>query len=197
MGRWSFAFRYQVFYEESYMNRTVLFGVVIFFAVVAIALMGSGNQAIAGHGCHGCGGSYGYACGGYACGGYACGGYACDGCFGCGGVAYRARACGGCYAPCGGCAGVVRRHQGLFHHRRAMACYGVAAPCCGPVVYGCGCGGMVVPTMGAPLQKAPVQQAPVQKVEIQKAPVQETSVIAPTASLYPSRITYSRVVFRR
>ena len=73
-----------------------------------------------------------------------------------------------------------------------MACYGVAAPCCGPVVYGCGCGGMVVPTMEAPLQKAPVQ-----KVEVQKAEVQETSVIAPTASLYPSRITYSRVVFRR
>jgi hypothetical protein len=38
------------------MNRTLVFGIAIFFAVVGIALLGGDNAAVAGHGCHGCDG---------------------------------------------------------------------------------------------------------------------------------------------
>ena len=43
--------------EDIGMNRTILFGVAIFFAFVAIALIGGDAQVIAGHGCHGCKGA--------------------------------------------------------------------------------------------------------------------------------------------
>jgi hypothetical protein len=43
--------------EDIGMNRTILFGVAIFFAFVAIALIGGDAQVIAGHGCHGCSGA--------------------------------------------------------------------------------------------------------------------------------------------
>jgi len=43
--------------EDIGMNRTILFGVAIFFAFVAIALIGGDTQVIAGHGCHGCSGA--------------------------------------------------------------------------------------------------------------------------------------------
>ena len=38
------------------MNRALILGIAIFFAIVGIALLGGENQAVAGHGCHGCGG---------------------------------------------------------------------------------------------------------------------------------------------
>ena len=41
------------------MNRTLIFGIAIFFAVVGIALMGGDSKAVAGHGCHGCNGCNG------------------------------------------------------------------------------------------------------------------------------------------
>jgi len=36
------------------MNRVLVFGIAIFFAVVGIALLGGDSKAVAGHGCHGC-----------------------------------------------------------------------------------------------------------------------------------------------
>jgi|GEM_PF-3001001 len=39
------------------MNRTILFGVAIFFAFVAIALIGGDTEVMAGHRCHGCKGA--------------------------------------------------------------------------------------------------------------------------------------------
>ena len=36
------------------MNRTLIFGIAIFFAIVGIALIGGSNKAVAGHGCCGC-----------------------------------------------------------------------------------------------------------------------------------------------
>lgn len=59
------------------MNRVVVFGVAIFFAIVGIALLGGGERkAVAGHGCSGCSGCHG-------CDGGACkGADACNGCHG-------------------------------------------------------------------------------------------------------------------
>ena len=56
------------------MNRGLLLGLLVFFALLGISLIGGDNLALAGHGCHGCAGVV--ACdGAYACGGMvACGG---------------------------------------------------------------------------------------------------------------------------
>jgi hypothetical protein len=73
------------------MNRALIFGIAIFFAVVGLAMLGADNTAVAGHGCcgchGGCGGCYGN---GHGCHGnsHGCCGYeepvAC-GCCGSGG----------------------------------------------------------------------------------------------------------------
>jgi hypothetical protein len=42
--------------EVNWMNRTLVLGIAIFFAVVCIALLGNQNQAVAGLGCSGCDG---------------------------------------------------------------------------------------------------------------------------------------------
>jgi hypothetical protein len=74
------------------MNRALIFGIAIFFAVVGIALLGADNTAVAGHGCHGCnGGCYGGGCGGY-------------GCHGCHGGGLFSRLFHGCHGN-GGCHG--------------------------------------------------------------------------------------------
>lgn len=87
------------------MNRALVLGIAIFFAVVGIALLGGESKAVAGHGCHGC-----HACAGCDCGG--CVG-ACDGCHCSGRVgllarlrARRCHSCRGCHA-CHGCHAVV------------------------------------------------------------------------------------------
>lgn len=72
------------------MNRALILGIAIFFAVVGIALMSGDNAALAGHGCNGCDG---------------CSGYSCDGgCNGCGGGFFkkmrnkhRNKGCHGCH----------------------------------------------------------------------------------------------------
>ncbi len=70
------------------MNRALVFGIAIFFAVVGIALVsGQSNTVMAGHGCHGCSG--------------------CDG--GCD---------GGCSAPSCDCGGCHHRHRLFGHHHR-------------------------------------------------------------------------------
>ena len=101
------------------MNRIVLLGVAMFFAIVGIALMGSDNTAVAGHGGHGCNGA--------SCDG-GCGGYDAGEC--CGRRHHRHRRCDG-----GGC-------RGRHHHRRnrccgeVNACCGEAAPACCAVAAG-------------------------------------------------------------
>jgi hypothetical protein len=60
------------------MNRTIGFGIAVFLALVGIGLVGGQREGVAGHGCCGCRGGYGYR--------------ACDGC---------SRCChGGCYGGC-------------------------------------------------------------------------------------------------
>ncbi len=60
------------------MNRALIFGIAIFFAVVGIALLGADNTAVAGHGCCGCNGGGGH-CGGGGCLGGLFGGHGCHG----------------------------------------------------------------------------------------------------------------------
>lgn len=101
------------------MNRALLFGIAIFFAVVGIALIGGDSKsALAGH-----------------CGG----GCACSGCNGdCGG-------CNGC--DCGGNKCCGRRHQ--RRARRCCGCHAndccgnVCPPAC------CGCAGGAAPATDA------------------------------------------------
>ena len=76
--------------EDFGMNRALVFGIAIFFAVVGIALVGGEkNVAVAGHGCHGCSGCDGGCDGG-------CSGPSCNDC-GCRGGLFsrlRNRCCG-------------------------------------------------------------------------------------------------------
>ena len=109
------------------MNRKVALGVVFFFAIVGIALMGGEKAAVAGHGCHGCAGVV-----------------ACDGAVACRGVKLFQRCQGVAPACCGRevapvCHGRVRCH-GLQLNR----CEGRRVRCCGPAVK-CGCGGEAAP----------------------------------------------------
>lgn len=97
------------------MNRALVFGIAIFFAVVGIALLGGeNNKVLAGHGCH------------CACSGD-CGGCHDD----CGG-------CGGCSSACH-CGG----RQGLFARLRARRCCRPACcepACCQPACCAPSCG---------------------------------------------------------
>ncbi|MFV1964161.1 MAG: fibronectin type III domain-containing protein [Pirellulaceae bacterium] len=134
--------------EDRKMNRSLLLGILIFFGVVGIALLGDQPQAVAGHGCHGmvrCAGCYGVP----ACDGY----YGVPGCGGCYGyaapvVAYRPRFLrhgwygrGSCYgyASCfggGGCYGIsdCYGYTGCYGYTMSYAydCFG----CAGTVVEG-------------------------------------------------------------
>lgn len=93
------------------MNRILVLGVAMFFALVGLAMVGGESQAVAGHGCNGC---KGVGC----VGGGDCGGVAMD-CCGkrvrcagrmharkarCGGLRKHRRGCGGCsgMVECGG-----------------------------------------------------------------------------------------------
>lgn len=90
------------------MNRALVFGIAIFFAVVGIALLGGENNvAMAGHGCHGCAGDGG-----------------CDG--GCAAPA-PAECCG-----CGGRKGLFHRLKHKHHKCCEPACCAPAdcAPAC-------------------------------------------------------------------
>ncbi|MCE9546815.1 MAG: hypothetical protein K8T25_15150 [Planctomycetia bacterium] len=50
------------------MNRTLLFGIALFFAVVGLALVGTQSTAVAGHGCHKCCSAAAASCSGDAAG---------------------------------------------------------------------------------------------------------------------------------
>jgi hypothetical protein len=135
------------------MNRVFVLGVVLFFAIVGIAMLGGQEQAVAGHGCGGCAGVV-----------------ACDGAVGCGGIVDA-----GCATTCQGrCFGRLRdrfnrcggNRGRLFGQRR---CAGPATDCCGtPVTTNCcgtvvttGCAGTVV-MEGAPTE-ATTDVAPVEE----------------------------------
>src|SRR5690242_16623537 len=88
------------------MNRTLILGIAIFFAIVGLALVG-GENASAGlfrkHGCGGC-----------DCGGAP----ACSG-------GEAADCCGGrCHGKRHGCHARKRCHGGLFHKHRCHGCNG-------------------------------------------------------------------------
>ena len=93
------------------MNRILVLGVAVFFALVGLAMIGGESQAVAGHGCNGC---KGVGCVGDNGG---CGGHVATDCCGkrvrcagrlrsrmarCGGLFKHRRRCGGYDAGCGG-----------------------------------------------------------------------------------------------
>lgn len=137
------------------MNRKLLFGIAMFFAVLGFALVGAENQAVAGRGGHGhhrargcfgggwgagqCRGAVVYN-GGVGCAGAACAGYDCAGRNGCAGV-----------SRCRG----RRHHGGLFSRLRARRsrCCGVQPVYCQPVPT---CNGVVVgEPVGEPAPPSP------------------------------------------
>jgi hypothetical protein len=131
------------------MNRIVVLGVAIFFALVGIALVGGEQTAEAGLFNWGGGGGYGCAgdCGG-GCRGRRCHG-GCDGCHG-----------GGCcssgkYDGCNGCSGSCHgRHRCHGRDRCSGRCFG-RHRCNG----GCnGCGGCGGGYGGGKAVQAPVQK---------------------------------------
>jgi hypothetical protein len=152
--------------EEFRMNRALVFGIAMFFAVVGIALVGGEkSSAVAGLGCHGCGGG----CGGLfsrlhsrCCGEPCCGTPAPEpACCGCGGLFSRLcnRCCGepACEPePCCGCGGLFSR----LRHR----CCG-EKPCCGEPAPSCG--GSMAPAPGAAPAAPPAPAAPAKE---EKAP---------------------------
>ena len=121
------------------MNRTMVFGIALFCAILGIAVLGNNTEATAGHGCDGgCAASS-----------------SCSG--GCGGWLKNHRRChgfrlfsrlGSCHSSCSGedCSGeedcsaskcdggchASRCHGGLFSRLRALRCNGCAGDsCCG------------------------------------------------------------------
>lgn len=176
------------------MNRTLVFGIAMFVAVVGIALLGSEKEAAAGHGCHGC---FGVACDGGHGGLFAgrCHGHhRCHGRDRCHGRHHR---CHGRHHRCHGrdrCHGHHRCH-GLFggrHHRchGVPACCGEIAPkCCGPQycapVEACGCS---VPGYEGPAPVGP----PVDDV-VPEAPAAEGDQPAPPAP--PAEASVRNLIF--
>lgn len=161
------------------MNRALIFGIAIFFAVVGIALLGADNSAVAGHGCNGCNGCSGYDCGG-------CHG----GCHG-GGLFHRLRnrGCHGCHG-CHGyndCCGQVNYCQPACQ----PACQ---QDCCQPVSC-CGTGydaGYQGHGYGAPPAEGGV---PAPAAEAPPAPEAPAAPAAPSASR--SQLRFRQVSFRR
>jgi len=149
------------------MNRTLVFGIAIFLAVVGIALLGGNKMAEAGHGCHGA-----------ACAGAACDGYVdCDG--GCRGL-FKNRCHG--RKLCRGidrCHGRKRCRGGLFSRRCKGACHGYQAPVCEPV-----CEPVCPPTCaGAHYEEAAPQggPAPAPADDAPEAPAEAEGEPAPPA----------------
>ncbi len=138
------------------MNRTLVCGIALFFAIVGLSLVGSEKSASAGlfrhHGCGGCDCS-----GAPNCGGNDCGGADCGGCHG------RKR-CHGLFHKCHGrqhCHG--RKHcHGLFHKKRCCGCAGevVAPACCTEVTVEPSCAGTEVVDEAPEAPAAPEAEAP-------------------------------------
>lgn len=150
------------------MNRTLLLGVAIFFAIVGLALMGGEQQAVAGGGCAGCSGAV-----------VCCGDVvepSCSGCFG------RARE--------------ARHHRRAARRAQANACCGAVDVCgCsgGYVVQKCG---GAVQKSGAVQKGDPIQQGgPIQTEAIEgEVPPPPT---AAAYYIESGRIGFYQVGFRR
>ena len=175
--------------EDFRMNRALVFGIAMFFAVVGIALVGGEkSSAVAGLGCHGCGG-----CGGgllSRLGSRCCGEPAsccepapapsCSDACNCGGGLFsrlRNRCCGApaCCEPAPApsccepdpCCG----RQGLLARLKARRCCGEPASCCDPAPACCApvapsCAGAEAPAAEAPKaapKAAPAKEAPAPK----------------------------------
>ena len=133
------------------MNRTMVFGIALFCAILGIAVIGNNTEATAGHGCDG-GCSASSSCSG-GCGGWFKNHRRCHG-------LRLFNRCNGCHSSCSGddCSGeddcsaskcdggchARRCHGGLFSKWRARRCNGCAGnSCCGTTDHGCsgGCSG--------------------------------------------------------
>ena len=129
------------------MNRKLMFGISVFFAVLGLALVGEDNEAVAGRGCHG----RVKRCRGYDCASRCAGRVKrCRGASDCCGVPTprcNGRGSHGCDGGCdgGSCGGRKRCSGGLLARLRARKaarcrgcqgpsnCCGVPVTCCGPV----------------------------------------------------------------
>lgn len=99
------------------MNRTLMFGIAIFLAVVGFALLGGQDSAVQAGGCHGCSGGCWGCSGGCSGGCYGChGGW---GCHGCSGGCHGGRGCHGCSGGCSG--GAVDSPSAGVPYRAARA----------------------------------------------------------------------------
>jgi hypothetical protein len=143
------------------MNRKVVLGLAIFFAIVGIALMGGDRPVVAGHGCAGV----------VDCGG-------CDGAKACHGLRlHRCQGVAKCNgAPAAECHGRVRCHglnlcQGLRNR-----CHGRKADC--------GCNGSAAPAPAAPAPAAPAKAPP----KVEKVP--EAPKAASVAPLSFFQVSY-------
>ena len=85
------------------MNRTLIFGIALFFALVGLALIGPERTAVAGHGgCSGCKGAHARKCGGRRCDGRKarrCSGRKARRCSGCSGKGGKVEAAAPADAP--------------------------------------------------------------------------------------------------
>ncbi len=160
------------------MNRTVLLGIAIFFAVVGIALLGGEQKAVAGHGCN----SY-CDCSCYGCDCYC----SCAGsCHGRQGLLARLRArrhaCHGCHSYCHGC------------HDYCHGCHGYVPHCCGYTPVHCHGGyDAGVPVDGVPYEGGAPVEGPVDAPEAEGA----APAPPPAAALDRAPVAYRQVSFRR
>ena len=124
------------------MNRKVTLGVVFFFAIVGIALMGGEKSAVAGHGCAGVAG--------------------CGGAVACHGLKLFQRCQGVAPVCCEKEVATVCHGRVRCHGLKLNRCEGRpvrAARCCGPVV-NCGCGGEAAPAAAPAAAPEKVPEAP-------------------------------------
>lgn len=173
--------RWSALMEETAMNRTLGFGIAVFFALVGISLLGGDEQAVAGSGCSGVSS---------CCGPSVCSGGCSGRCFG----SRRSRRCSGGCSGCNGCSGYssCSGDCGGCSGRRSRRCGG-GSNCCGTVV---SCGGMVYHKGGAAVQKGGAAQ---KGGAVQTGA--EGSVIPPAPSPASASVQaaprYYRIVFRR
>ncbi len=122
---------------RSRMNRALVLGVAVFFALVGVCLLGSDNAVVAGHGC-----SCDCSCSGNDCG-CDCGGH---------GLFHRRKSCCGCSGHnscCGNtCCNSCNTCCGNSH-----CCQPAPCGCCGAASYG--------HEMGAPVEAVEPAEAPV------------------------------------
>ncbi|MDG2384063.1 MAG: hypothetical protein P8N76_20490 [Pirellulaceae bacterium] len=186
------------------MNRTLGFGLALFFAILSIAVLGNGTEATAGSDCGGCHADSGCngGCGGWfkhrnrchgglfrhlrgchsSCSGSNCSGSSCHSSDDC----HSSKDCGGCHSR--------RCHGGLFARLKARRCHGRCHgnnDCCGVVETKCcgtaadhGCHGDDAHHHEA----APAKEAP----SVPDAPAEGSA-----SKKSDSKVVYRSVVYRK